>query len=98
MAKVWFARPGSDPTSGGADYDLPLSECVKRLGLAPSHYLSDLDNTPRFDQPSSLDSITAPRHVVVEVAELEASACRWKSGFYFLANMPVAQARKLLSD
>jgi hypothetical protein len=97
MAKVWFARSGNDPTSGAPAYDLPLSECVKRLGLAQSHYLRDLDGTPRFDLPSGVDSFATPRHVVVEIEDAEASARGWKSGFYSLADLSVPQARKLLS-
>ncbi|MBR0968066.1 hypothetical protein JQ554_28650 [Bradyrhizobium diazoefficiens] len=98
MAKVWFARSGRNPTTGEADYDLPLSECVKRLGLAASHYWSDLDTTPRFAQPTGLDGITSPEHVVVEVEQAEASARGWKSGFYYLSNMSVPQAKKQIAE
>src|SRR5438874_7267261 len=68
MAKVWFAKSGNEPTFGKARYDLPLSECIVRLGLKQSHFLSEAP--PRFVEPSTSTGgvVTGPRHVVVEVA------------------------------
>jgi hypothetical protein len=98
MAKVWFAKSGNDPTRGEANFVLTLARCIERLGLDRSHYLQGLDETPRFDRPSSADAFTAPRHVVVELETIEASVAGWKSGFYSLADLSISQAEKLLTD
>jgi hypothetical protein len=55
VAKIWFAKSGSDPTRGSAPYALSLSDCVERLSLKQSDYLSGLDVTPRFDRSSHQD-------------------------------------------
>jgi hypothetical protein len=52
MAKVWFMREGSDPTTGAPAYDeLPLERCIEQLGLAKSGWLHGLDQTPHFQAP-----------------------------------------------
>jgi hypothetical protein len=99
MAEIWFAKSsGDEPTRPEADYERPLSDCIKRLGLKQSHYCCDLTATPRFDRPSATDAVAPFRHVVVEVAASEASAQGWTAGFYLLANMSITEAGKLLSD
>jgi hypothetical protein len=96
VAKIWFAKSGKDPTRGSAPYALSLSDCVERLSLKQSDYLSGLDVTPRFDRSSLQDEFTAPRHVVVEVEAPEALAMSWKAGFYRPVIF-VLEAQKLLA-
>jgi hypothetical protein len=96
MAEIWFAKAGDEPTCGDAQHILPLGDCINRLGLKQSDYLSDLKTLPRFDGGSARDGFVAPRYVVVEVAMSEALALGWKAGFYG-PMISVAEAQRLLS-
>lgn len=83
MAKVWLARDGNDPTRGGPLAEVPLSTCEAKLGLSRTDFLSDLSQTPRFGDPEAPSSaVFGYKHVVVELAETEATAHGWRSGFY----------------
>ncbi len=72
MAKVWFVRDGYDPTTGAPAYDdLPLEQCIERLGLEKKDWLHGLDQTPHFQAPRV--AVPEYRHVVCEIDEQEAS-------------------------
>ena len=97
MAEIWFVDRGDEPTHGDAPYTLPLSDCIARLELKQSDYLCDLENTPRFGPPTAQDGFAGPRYVVVEVTANEASAMRWKAGFYGPL-ISVLEARRVLTS
>ncbi len=52
MAKVWFVREDSDPTTGAPTYELSLGQCTEQLDLEKKHWLHGLDRTPRPTSPS----------------------------------------------
>lgn len=94
MAKVWFAREGSDPTLGAPAYDdLSLEQCIDQLGLEKKHWLHGLDRTPTFGRRSNLPR--EPRHAVCQVDELEASEWHWMAGYYLLEISPKEVAKRL---
>lgn len=94
MAKVWFMRGGSDPTTGAPAYDdVGLQQCIDRLGLAKSHWLHSLDRTPTFGRPGNLPR--EPRHTVCQVDGLEASEYGWMAGYYLLEINPEEVAKRL---
>jgi len=95
-AKVWFVRDGPEPTRGGPAYELPLESCIEKLGLEERHWLSGLDQTPRFgDQTSQLGEIASYSHVVCEIDETEAGASGWKAGFYRADISPTVAIKRL---
>ncbi len=94
MAKVWFAREGSDPTLGAPAYDgLLLEQCIDKLGLTKRHWLHGLNRIPTFGRPSNLPQ--EPRHAVCQVNEQEASDEAWMAGFYLLEINPTEVAERL---
>ena len=83
MVKIWFVRDGSDPTTVGPAYQLPLDDCVKVLGLSPDQFFSPLERPPRFgDQIRGAGRIAGFRHVVCEIQVTTAATSKWKAGYY----------------
>lgn len=81
MADIWFAKDGSEPTTGES-FSLPLTDCIALIDLKKTDYLCGADKTPRFGAASALQDFRGPQHVVVEVERSEAQALGWKPGFY----------------
>lgn len=95
MAKVWFMREGSDPTTGAPAYDdLPLEQCIDQLGLEKKDWLHGLDQTPHFQAPRK-QRVAEYRHVVCRVDDAEASEWLWRKGYYLLEIGPKEVARRL---
>jgi hypothetical protein len=94
MVSVWFVKDGNERTTGGPSYQMPLDDCIACLELSKGDYYSDLNNTPRFDHVR-LQEFCGPRHVVVEIGELEATAKNWKPGFYLVRLTPREAQQRL---
>ena len=97
MAKVWFVRDGYDPTTDAPAYeDLPLEQCIDRLGVEKKHWLHGLDLTLRFGSRNRRPTtVPGPRHAVCEIGEQEASEEVWRAGFYLLDISPKEVAKRL---
>ena len=96
MAKIWFARRGPEPTNSSDPHtELPLPDCVSKLGLRKAQRISPLEQTPKFDVQAKMASFTGPHFVVVEIDDAEAKKHQWQSGFYLLDISP-QDARKIL--
>ncbi len=96
MVKVWFVREGPEPTRGGPAYQLPLDICIDKLELTAHQYLCDPETTPRFgDQNARVTAVSAFRHVVCEIDQVEAKPGGWKAGFYRIDFSPDQVAEKL---
>ncbi len=94
MAKIWFARDGSDPTTGESRYDRPLQQCVEQLGLAQeSQRLCGLDQRPVIGDQGPLPQDS--QHVVCQVDDQEASEHGWAAGYYRLGISPKEVAKRL---
>jgi hypothetical protein len=89
MAKIWFVRDGSDPTTGDHWAEMPIDEAARLFALKPSHFLSPLSSTPRFGNATRDFWLAGYRHLVVEIDDSEPARGKWKSGFY---RSPVAPA------
>jgi len=96
MAKLWFAKSGSEPTAGEPSQELDVNECVSKLGLAKDHWRTSLEATPSFGEADKMQDFRAPEHVVVEIGEGEAAG--WKSGFYLLPIKPNEARKQLRPD
>ena len=93
MAKIWLIYEGPSPTSGGPNYELPVSDCEAQLGLAQGSFISPLGEIPKFDDESGLGKIKGYKHVIVEIENAEAVG--WQSGFYYLQLSPADVVEKL---
>ena len=94
MAKIWFVREGSDSTTGAPAYDdLPLEQCIERLGLEKKDWLHGLDQTPHFQSPRVV--VPEYRHVVCQIDDQEAADEAWMAGYYLLEISPKGVARRL---
>lgn len=93
MTEIWLWRDGDDPTTGGPIAQLPLADCMVKLGVRPHHYCSDLSAPPHFERheypPSTgvqvvmgSPGLLGYQHVMMRLDETEAAADGWKPGFY----------------
>lgn len=96
MAKIWPVYEGKQPTYGGPWAELLFSDAVTLFELRQTDFFSDLAVTPRFGDVERDLTWTGFKHVVVEVAEDEASEAKWRSGFYKSKVKPKEAFRRLL--
>ncbi len=94
MAKVWFVRDGSDPTTGTPAYDISLQQCIDQLGLMKNDWLHGLDQKTHF-HARRIVAEPEYRHVVCEIDEPEAFEEVWRAGFYLLEISPRQVAKRL---
>jgi hypothetical protein len=97
MAKVWPVYEGREPTRGGPWAEIPLLEAVELLGLRKRDFVSPLEKTPRFGDPSRDLWYLGYQQVVVEVGEKEAKRANWKPGFYKLKIAPKEALRRIVT-
>jgi hypothetical protein len=95
LAKAWIAFRGSEPTRGEPLAELPLAECVDRLGMKVGNWIGPPETTPKFDPDNKLAGFLGPQFVVVEVSQDEAQQPEWRSGFYLLELSPNAVRQRL---
>jgi hypothetical protein len=89
MAKLWMAKEGAVPVSGGPWRTVPLPECVEKLGLKQSDFFSDLTTVPKFGDTSRPPAMFRdPVAVIVKIEDAEATQYQWKAGFYVLGISP----------
>jgi hypothetical protein len=97
MAKVWLAYRGPEPTKESDSLaEIPLEECVSRLGLQQDNWRTPLEQTPKFEPDAKMADFLGPRYVVVEIGLDEAKKQQWRAGFYVLEITP-ADAKQRLS-
>ena len=95
MAVLWFAREGTDSTSGFAAYELPIQNIAAKLGRKLTFkFLSPL-HTPPINSLGRSEHAVDYRLVVVELDEAEAEASNWRAGFYKVGFSPVEIVGKL---
>ena len=87
MVKIWFVRNNIGKTTGDSEYQLPLDDCVNRLGLSPDHFLCSIESTPEFGIDHRAN-FRGPSHVVCEVQDTNAVTSQWKPGFYRIQLSP----------
>jgi hypothetical protein len=81
MAIVWFVH--AIECTATPLYRLDASELVHKLGGAASfRFLGRLDQTPERARPHNRDHVANYDRVLLELADGEARAVRWRSGFY----------------
>jgi hypothetical protein len=100
LAEIWLWRDGDHPTTGGPLAELPLADCVIKLGVSPHHYYGDLSTPPRLqtEYPRTKSvrvvmgspNVRGYQHVVMRLNEAEAQADEWKPGFYLCPVSPAA--------
>ena len=79
--------------------ELSVADCSKMLGLSRSAVLPPArGGAPRFDPDAKRKGHAGPSYVVVEIAADEAMRTGWPAGFYCLAKLTPAAARKRLEQ
>jgi len=82
MAEIWFCYEGPEPTRGGPAYKLPIDECIGKLDISESTFLSDLPKAPKFQDTGGYGAIAGYKHVVLRLEQTESGSVGWKPGFY----------------
>ena len=100
MARVWFAHDGPEGVTGDAVFaELSVGDCSKLLGLSRSAVLPPArGGAPRFDPDAKRKGYAGPSYVVVEIGADEATRTSWPAGFYCLAKLTPAAARKRIEQ
>jgi hypothetical protein len=94
MSTLWFARDGKTANSGQAIRELPLTECVSKLGMSKQHYRSN--SLPHWNEDIKENRRQPYKYVLIEISTIEANTHGWKGGFYYLPSLTPGAARALL--
>ncbi|MEJ0068476.1 MAG: hypothetical protein WDO24_06840 [Pseudomonadota bacterium] len=86
MARVYVCRYGLPLAKGIGLGELTLAECLTKLKVVKVAYLGGPTTKVQFGNPEdALAKVKGFAHVVVLVAEPEATANGWKAGYYLSA-------------
>jgi hypothetical protein len=93
MARVYVCRYGLPLAKGIGLGELALADCVTKLKVVKTAYLGGPTAKVQFGDPEDplARVIKGFGHVVVLIAEPEATANGWKAGYY-LASVPAREA------
>jgi hypothetical protein len=92
MARVYVCRYGLPLAKGIGLGELALADCVSKLKVVKTAYLGGTTAKVQFGDPGdSLAKIKGFGHVVVLIADPEATANGWHAGYY-LSAVPAREA------
>jgi hypothetical protein len=97
MARVYVCRYGLPLSKGIGLGELPLAECISKLAINKTNYIGATASKVAFGSPNDALAriVKGFGHVVVLVAEPEASKNGWTVGYYLSSVPSRAAAAKL---